>query len=46
MLLVHVSASVGHPRDVIYKETYVAGSKIFRSDIQKPRQMKNAVRDI
>ena len=27
-------------------ETYVVGSKIFRPDIQKPRQMENAVRDI
>ena len=26
--------------------TYVVGSKSFRSDIQKPRQMENAVRDI
>ena len=26
--------------------TYVVGSKGFRSDIQKPRQMENAVRDI
>ena len=25
---------------------YVVGSKSFRSDIQKPRQMENAVRDI
>jgi hypothetical protein len=25
---------------------YVVGSKIFRPDIQKPRQMENAVRDI
>ena len=25
---------------------YVAGSKSFRPDIQKPRQMENAVRDI
>ena len=25
---------------------YVVGSKSFRPDIQKPRQMKNAVRDI
>ena len=27
-------------------EIYVAGSKIFRPDIQKPRQMENALRDI
>ena len=27
-------------------ETYVVGSKSFRPDIQKPRQMENAVRDI
>ena len=25
---------------------YVVGSKIFRPDIKKPRQMENAVRDI
>ena len=25
---------------------YVVGSKSFRRDIQKPRQMENAVRDI
>ena len=25
---------------------YVVGSKIFRPEIQKPRQMENAVRDI
>ena len=25
---------------------YVVGSKRFRPDIQKPRQMENAVRDI
>ena len=25
---------------------YVVGSKNFRPDIQKPRQMENAVRDI
>ena len=27
-------------------EIHVVGSKSFRSDIQKPRQMENAVRDI
>ena len=27
-------------------EKYVVGSKSFRPDIQKPRQMENAVRDI
>ena len=26
--------------------TYVVGSKSFRPDIQKPRQMENVVRDI
>ena len=26
--------------------SYVVGSKSFRSDIQKPRQMENTVRDI
>ena len=25
---------------------YVVGSKSFRPDVQKPRQMENAVRDI
>ena len=37
----------------LYKEhsglstvVYVVGSKSFRPDIQKPRQMENAVRDI
>ena len=29
-----------------YIYIYVVGSKSFRPDIQKPRQMKNAVRDI
>ena len=27
-------------------DMYVVGSKCFRPDIQKPRQMENAVRDI
>ena len=27
-------------------DVYVGGSKSFRPDIQKPRQMENAVRDI
>ena len=26
--------------------TYVVGSKSFRPDIQKPRQMENAVKDM
>ena len=30
----------------IYTYTYVVGSKSFRPDIQKPRQIENAVRDI
>ena len=30
----------------IIERRYVAGSKSFRPDIQKPRQMENAVRDI
>ena len=30
----------------VYKDTYVVGSKSFRPDIQKSRQMENAVRDI
>ena len=29
-----------------YIHTYVVGSKSFRPDIQKQRQMENAVRDI
>jgi hypothetical protein len=29
-----------------YNLAYVVGSKIFRPDIQKPRQTENAVRDI
>ena len=33
-------------RPVLPTETYVVGSKSFRSDIQMPRQMENAVRDI
>ena len=28
------------------ERVYVVGSKSFRPDIQKPRQMENAVRDI
>ena len=28
------------------RQMYVVGSKSFRPDIQKPRQMENAVRDI
>ena len=31
---------------VTVKHNYVVGSKSFRPDIQKPRQMENAVRDI
>ena len=31
---------------VYYFTIYVVGSKIFRPDIQKPRQMENAVKDI
>ena len=33
-------------RQSIYIHTYVVGSKSFRPDIQQPRQMENAVRDI
>ena len=33
-------------RKTLDPTTYVVGSKIFRSDTQKPRQMENAVRDI
>ena len=29
-----------------YMYWYIVGSKSFRPDIQKPRQMENAVRDI
>ena len=28
------------------QQLYVVGSKRFRPDIQKPRQMENAVKDI
>ena len=31
---------------VSFCNIHVAGSKSFRADIQKPRQMENAVRDI
>ena len=31
---------------VLHPSQYVVGSKSFRTDIQKPRQMENAVRDI
>ena len=30
----------------LYMARYAVGSKSFRPDIQKPRQMENAVRDI
>ena len=29
-----------------YQVSYIVGSKSFRPDIQKPRQMENTVRDI
>ena len=37
-----------HPLDftMYNSQCYVVGSKSFRPDIQKPRQMENAVRDI
>ena len=50
--------SCGHPQGVALQRIYykffnhcanvryVVGSKSFRPDIQKPRQMENAVRDI
>ena len=31
---------------VVIKLTYVVGSKSFQPDIQKPRQMESAVKDI
>ena len=31
---------------LLVMNTYVVGSKSFRPDIKKPRQMENAVRDI
>ena len=31
---------------LLFTVTYVVGPTSFRSDIQKPRQMENAVRDI
>ena len=39
----HKYRSVAH---VVSISRYAVGSKIFRPDIQKPRQMENAVRDI
>ena len=33
-------------RKILDHTTYVVGSKSFRPDIEKPRQMENAVRDI
>ena len=39
----YVSRRVGKIEKSDY---YVEGSKSFRPDIQKPRQMENAVRDI
>ena len=33
-------------QDISVNMTYVLGSKSFRPDIQKPRQMENAVSDI
>ena len=33
-------------REILGTVMYVVGSKRFRPDIQKPRQMENAVRDI
>ena len=35
-----------HERAPLLRYTYVVGSKSFRPNIQKPRQMENAVRDI
>ena len=35
-----------HGNTRIIQVPYVVGSKSFRPDIQKPRQMENAVRDI
>ena len=32
--------------NLLKPKTYVVGSKSFRPDVQKPRQMENAVRDI
>ena len=47
----HVYVGIQHMHtDLIWylleRERYVAGSKNFRPDIQKPRQMEKAVRDI
>ena len=41
--LIHELDTVG---TVYHLVTYIVGSKSFRPDIQKPRQMENAVRDI
>ena len=35
-----------HNIKIIFIMIYVVGSKSFRPDIQKPRQMENSVRDI
>ena len=34
------------PAATVHTPMYVVGSKSFRPDIQKPREMENAVRDI
>ena len=41
---VHIILPMLHAR--LQPRTYVVGSKCFRPDIQKPRRMENAVRDI
>ena len=42
----HMKTTVQSASNRCVSETYVVGSKSFRPDIQKPRQMENAVRDI
>jgi hypothetical protein len=49
--LVRLGAEYFSARDKAFTEGlnvpgYIVGSKGFRPDIQKPRQMENAVRDI
>ena len=43
---VHVSDCIIPSSEAIFFKLYVVGSKSFRPDIPKPRQMENAVRDI
>ena len=42
----HRSRNIKFKPSININTTYVVGFKSFRPDIQKPRQMENAVRDI